>query len=219
MAKHRTQTRRKTSPRDANPRKVFGHPSGVLRAALYARVSTADQQTLPAQLTALEDYAQRRGWAVSMRVKEVGSGAAHRPKREELLAAARRREIDVIAVWRMDRWGRSLADLVTTIDDLGHLGVSFASVNEALDLTTPSGRALAGMLSVFAAFERDVLRERVRAGLREARSKGVKLGRPRTIDRHASEVRRLAAKKLSAAAIARQLDVPRSSVRRILGRS
>lgn len=213
MAKRPPQARDNARSRTSKPAGVLGHP---VRAALYARVSTAEQQTLPAQLAALEDYAARRGWVVTMRVEEVGSGAAHRPKRAELLAAARRREVDVIAVWRLDRWGRSLADLVTTVDDLEHLGVAFASVTEALDLTTPSGRALAGMLSVFAAFERDVLRDRVRAGLDEARAKGVRLGRPRTRDARAAAVRRLAGAKVPAAAIARQLKLPRTTVRRIL---
>ncbi len=213
MAKRRSQPAR---PRRAKSTEVFGHPPRALRAALYARVSTAEQQTIPAQLAALDEYAQRRGWVVVRRVGEVGSGAAQRPERQALLAAARRREVDVIAVWRMDRWGRSLADLVTTVEELSHLGVGFASVTEALDLTTPAGRALAGMLSVFAAFERDVLRERVRAGLAAAKAKGVKLGRPRTSDQHAPAVRRLATQRVSQAGIARKLGVPRATVRRIL---
>ena len=93
-------------------RRVFGHPGKspktVLRAGLYARVSTNDQQTLPMQLRALSEYAARRGWAIAMQVKEVGSGALQRQRREKLIEAARRREIDVVLVWRLDRWGRSL---------------------------------------------------------------------------------------------------------------
>ena len=104
-------------------------------------------------------------------IKEVGSGAKTRPQREELLKAARRREVDVIIVWRLDRWGRSLADLVTTLKELSRSGIGFVSLNEAIDLTTPSGRALAGMLAVFAEFERDILRERVKAGITQARRK------------------------------------------------
>src|ERR1700683_5509441 len=108
--------------------------------------------------------AAKRGWAIAMQIKEVGSGAAERKLRENLLAAARRREIDVVLVWRLDRWGRSLADLVVTLKELAELGVGFASLTEALDLTTPTGRAMAGLLSVFAEFEREfeteILRER-----------------------------------------------------------
>jgi hypothetical protein len=86
-------------------------------------------------------------------VKDVGSGASQRQLREKLLEAARRREIDVVLVWRLDRWGRSVADLLATLQELEHLGVGFVSLNEALDLTTPVGRAMAGLLAVFAAFE------------------------------------------------------------------
>ena len=93
-----------------------------------------------------------------------------RPKREELLKAARRRELDRIVVWRLDRWGRSLLDLVITLHELVSLNVGFVSLSEALDLTTPSGRALAGMLAVFAEFERDILRDRVKAGVAQARN-------------------------------------------------
>jgi hypothetical protein len=90
------------------------------------------------------------------------------------LDAARRREIDVVLVWRLDRWGRSVADLLATLQELEHLGVGFVSLTEALDLTTPAGRAMAGLLAVFAAFEREVLGERVRAGLAHARQNGTR---------------------------------------------
>ncbi len=104
-----------------------------------------------------------------------------RPQREELLQAARRREIDLVLVWRLDRWGRSLVDLVTTLQELMALGVGFVSLSEALDMTTPSGRALAGMLAVFAEFECDILRDRVRAGIPQARKEGRPHGRPPTV--------------------------------------
>ncbi|MDP9457023.1 MAG: recombinase family protein [Actinomycetota bacterium] len=122
----------------------------TMRVGLYARVSTHDQQTLPLQLQAMREYAQRRGWEVVREISEVGSGAKEREKREQLLKAARRREIDAIIVWRLDRWGRSLVDLVTTLGELGEMGVGFVSLTEALDLTTPTGRAMAGLLAVFA---------------------------------------------------------------------
>ena len=95
--------------------KVFGHPSGrsetVVRVGLYARVSSHDQQTIPLQTRAMREYAARRGWTIALQVKEVGSGAAQRERREQLLEAARRREIDVVLVWRLDRWGRPVTDL------------------------------------------------------------------------------------------------------------
>ena len=201
-------------------RKVFGQGAGrrktPFRAGLYARVSTHDQQTLPMQNRALREYAARRGWSVVMQVKEVGSGTAQREAREKLLEAARRREIDGVLVWRLDRWGRSVTDLLTTLQELEHLGVGFVSLTEALDLTTPAGRAMAGLLAVFAEFEREILRERVRAGLAHARLNGKRLGRPATAVLHADRVRKLRRSGLSKSAIARRLNSGRTSVRRIL---
>ncbi|MGZ6496756.1 MAG: recombinase family protein, partial [Actinomycetota bacterium] len=143
------------------------------------------------QLSAMREHAERRGWTVAIIVEDVGSGVRDRPKREDLVRAARRRELDLILVWRLDRWGRSLVDLVTTLQELTALQVGFVSLSEALDLTTPSGRALAGMLAVFAEFERDILRDRVKAGIAQARKDGRPHGRPPTVAKHATEVRKL----------------------------
>jgi putative DNA-invertase from lambdoid prophage Rac len=191
----------------------------MFRAGLYARVSTSDQQTIPLQIRALREYAVRRGWTIALQVKEVGSGASQRQLRERLLEAARRREIDVVLVWRLDRWGRSVTDLLATLQELEHLGVGFVSLNEALDLTTPAGRAMAALLAVFAAFEREILQERVRAGLAHARQNGKRLGRPATAALHTAEIRKLHRAGVAKAEIARRLGVGRTSVRRILGDS
>lgn len=168
------------------------------------------------QTRQMREYAVRRGWAVAIEVKDVASGASVRARREELLRAARRREIDVIVVWRLDRWGRSLADLVVSLKELGELGVGFVSLTEALDLTTPSGRAMAGMLAVFAEFEREIIRERVRAGIAQARLDGKPHGRPKTAALKTNEVARLFADGMSKAEIARRLKIGRTSVRRLL---
>jgi len=200
-------------------RRVFGHPRKqpkMFRAGLYARVSNHDQQTIPLQIRALREYAARRGWIVAVQVKEIGSGASARELREKIVEAARRREIDVVLVWRLDRWGRSVTDLLATLQELDHLGVGFVSLTEALDLTTPAGRAMAGLLAVFAEFEREILRERVRAGLAHARQNGQRLGRPATAARHADEVWKLHRAGVSKAEIARRLQIGRTSVRRIL---
>src|ERR1035441_9424245 len=108
----------KQAAEKAKSHRVFGQarkPAKMLRAGLYARVSTNDQQTIPLQIRALREYATRRGRTIALQVKEIGSGASQRQLREKLLDAARRREIDVVLVWRLDRWGRSVADLLATL--------------------------------------------------------------------------------------------------------
>ena len=161
----------------------------------------------------------RRGWTITVQVREVGSGAARREAREKVLEAARRREIDVVLVWRLDRWGRSVTDLLATLQELEHLGVGFVSLTEALDLTTPAGRAMAGLLAIFAEFEREILRERTRAGLAQARLNGKRLGRPETAGLQAAEIRKLYRAGASKSEIARRLQIGRTSVRRILADS
>jgi DNA invertase Pin-like site-specific DNA recombinase len=193
--------------------RVFGRP---LRVGLYARVSTHDQQTLPLQIRTMREYAAKRGWSIVAQIKEVGSGASQRELRTTLIAAARRREVDLVLVWRLDRWGRSVADLVSTLQELQHLGVGFVSLTEALDLTTPAGRAMAGLLAVFAEFEREILRERVRAGLDHARQKGKRLGRPPSAALKGVAARKLHRQGISKSEIARQLQIGRTSVRRLL---
>src|SRR5207253_8256213 len=126
--------------------------------------------------------------------------------------AARRRQVDVVLVWRLDRWGRSVTDLLSTLQELDHVGVGFISLTEALDLTTPAGRAMAALLAVFAEFEREILRERVRAGLAHARQTGQRLGRPITAGLHGDKVRRLHHAGISKAEIARRLQIGRTSV-------
>ena len=210
----------KRASQKAKSEHVFGQARRrpkMFRAGLYARVSTNDQQTLAMQNRAMREYAARRGWMIALQVREVGSGAAQREARERLLEAARRREIDVVLVWRLDRWGRSVTDLLATLQELNHLGVGFVSLTEALDLTTPAGRAMAGLLAIFAEFEREILRERTRAGLAQARLNGKRLGRPITAGLHADQVRKLHRRGISKSEISRRLQIGRTSVRRILG--
>ena len=213
------KTAKKQVVRGAVSREVFGQGRTETRAGLYARVSTHDQQTLPMQLAAMRQYARKRGWTVAIEVQEVASGAKDRPERQRIIDAARRRDVDAIVVWRLDRWGRSVADLVTTLHDLATVDVGFISLNEALDLTTPSGRALAGMLAVFAEFERDILRDRVRAGIAQARKEGKPHGRPKTAAKLVGQMRELRKEGVSNRKIAERLGVSRTSVIRLLGRS
>jgi putative DNA-invertase from lambdoid prophage Rac len=209
----------KRASREAKSDHVFGQSrrrAKMLRAGLYARVSTNDQQTLPMQSRALREYAGRRGWMIALQVREVNSGATRTEAREKVLEAGRRREIDVVLVWRLDRWGRSVTDLLATLQELEHLGVGFVSLTEALDLTTPAGRAMAGLLAIFAEFEKEILRERTRAGLAHARENGKRLGRPATAAVHVAEIRKLHRAGVSKSEIARRVRIGRTSVRRIL---
>jgi DNA invertase Pin-like site-specific DNA recombinase len=196
---------------------MLGQGEGTpMRAGLYAWVSTDEEQTLPLQHDALRASVAERGWTVVCQIEGIGSAAAEHPQRAELMKLARRGALDVVLVWRLDRWSGSMADLVRTLQELNALGVGFVSLSEPLDLTTPSGRAMAEMLGVFAEFERKIRRERVKAGISRARQQGRPHGRPPTAARQAAEVRRLASQPMSPSEIARRLGIGRTSVRRIL---
>lgn len=151
-------------------------------AAIYARVSTFDQEP-ENQLTELRRYAAARGWTVVEFVDRGISGAKdRRPALDAMLVAVRRRKVDVVICWRLDRLGRNLRHLVVLLEELSALGVGFVSLGEGLDLTTPAGRLQMAVLGAIAQFERERIAERVRAGLARARAQGKRLGRPR---RHA----------------------------------
>ncbi|RLA59953.1 MAG: resolvase [Epsilonproteobacteria bacterium] len=185
------------------------------RVAIYARVSTSEQKSLEAQSEKMKAYIKSRDWFHVKSIEEVASGAKTRPKRQELLRMARRREIDVIIVWKLDRWGRSVQDVTGTLNELQELGVGFVSITEALDFTTTMGRAMAGLLSVFAEFERDILRERVRSGLEHARAKGIRLGRPGMDTLKKKKVLSLHRRGMTKSEIERQTGISRRSIGRI----
>lgn len=188
-----------------------------MRVGIYARVSTHDQNTLPMQIEQMREYTKNRSWDVVLEVSEIASGAKDtRPERGKILKAAKQRKIDVILVWKLDRFGRSLKDLVTTLDDLRVLNVGFVSLTESLDFTTPSGRAMAGMLSVFAEFERDIIRERVKAGIANAKEKGKPHGRPPITDFVREKVLQLHANKWNKSRIAKGCGISRGSVINII---
>ena len=152
-----------------------------MRIALYARVSTLDKgQDTEVQLQDLRSYAKARGWVIAGEYVDQGQSGAkdRRPELDRLMNDARKRKIDLILCWRLDRLGRSLKHLILTLDELQTLGVGFVSYNENLDLTTSTGRLMFQLLGAFAEFERNLIQERVRAGLNHAKAKGVKLGRP-----------------------------------------
>ena len=147
-----------------------------MRIAIYARVSTADQSP-ERQIRELRSYAQARDWQIVCETRRSPEGSGKRPERENILRMARCRQVDAILVQALDRWGRSVQDLVLTMAELEALGVAFV-VPGHIDMTTPMGRMLAHFLAAIAEFERELIRERVRSGLANAKAKGKSLGRP-----------------------------------------
>ena len=142
-----------------------------MRAALYARVSTSDQTT-DNQLHELRRYAEARGWTVSEYTDTISGAKDRRPALDRLVKDARRRRIDVLLCWRLDRLGRNLKHLVTLLDELSVLGVAFVSLHEGIDATTPAGKLQMHILAAIAEFERARIAERVKAGLKRAKSQG-----------------------------------------------
>ena len=152
-----------------------------MRAAIYARVSTLDQQP-ENQLQELRRYVHARSWPAAVEYVDHGvSGTTdRRPALDRLIRDATRRRFDILICWRLDRLGRSLKHLVTLLDELQALGVGFVSLGEGIDLQTPAGRLQLHILAALSEFERARIAERVQAGLARARRQGTRLGRPRT---------------------------------------
>ena len=189
------------------------------RAAIYLRVSTTDQNTSN-QEHELRQVAERAGWEVVKVYKDHGiSGAKGRDKRpafDALLSDASGRKFDIVMAWSVDRLGRSLQDLVGFLAELHALKIDLCLRQQGIDTTTPAGKALFGMMGVFAEFERSMIQERVRAGLERARREGKRLGRPPSVAHKAVEAQKLYRQAISKSEIARRLQIGRTSVRRLL---
>jgi putative DNA-invertase from lambdoid prophage Rac len=191
----------------------------IRRVALYCRVSTGGQST-DMQADELRRLAEARGWQVAAVVEEKISGRKLRPARERLIAEAKAGAYDAIMVWKLDRWGRSTADLVSSIRDLDESGVTFVSLKDGIDLSTSAGRLVANVLASIAEFEADGIRERVTAGLRHAQRHGTRsgkpIGRPPTVVAHTTEIRALANQGVSIAEIARRVGIGYASAHRVI---
>ena len=189
------------------------------RVAIYARVST-DGQTTENQRRELQAAVERNGWTIAAEYIDHGisgaKGRKDRPQFDALLRAVARREFDVVAAWSVDRLGRSLQDLVGFLSDLQAKNVDLYLHQQALDTSTPSGKAMFGMLGVFAEFERAMIQERVKAGLARARAKGKRLGRPKAAGAVEERIRELAAQGMGKVRIARTLGVGVSLTQRVL---
>jgi DNA invertase Pin-like site-specific DNA recombinase len=192
-----------------------------LHAAIYARVSTRDKGQDPEmQLTELREFVAKRGWQLAGEFVDVGVSGSQdsRPQLDAMMRLAKSRKLDVIVAWKLDRFGRSLRHLVDALAELEALGVAFVSLRDNLDLTTPAGRMMFHVIGAMAEFERELIRERVRAGLAHARSKGRKLGRPkvnRERDRDAKAIRRMRAEGDSYGEIAGALGRSKADVYRV----
>jgi DNA invertase Pin-like site-specific DNA recombinase len=186
------------------------------KVGIYARVSTKDQ-TVQNQLLDLRAYAARRNWVIEGEYLDEGvSGTREsRPALDTLLDRARKRNVDVVLVWRLDRLGRGMRHLVMLLDELRALQVEFVSFHENLDSATPLGRAVFGIFAVLAEMERELIVERVKAGLRRARREGKRLGRPR-VEVDSGMVLKLHERGLSQREIAQRLSLSKTTVMRIL---
>lgn len=181
------------------------------RAALYCRVSTSDQTTAN-QLLELRRYVEARSWQATEYLDEAVSGSKERrPALDRLMTDAKRRRFDVLIVWRLDRLGRNLKHLITTLEEIAAMGIAFASLNEGIDTGTPAGRLQLHLLGAIAEFERARIIERVHAGIARARAQGKRLGRRPTLiaDDQLATVAHLSSRKASAV-----LGVPRSVLQR-----
>jgi DNA invertase Pin-like site-specific DNA recombinase len=187
-----------------------------MRAAIYGRVSTTNHgQDVNMQLRELRQFANARGWQVAGEYVDAGvSGSKDsRPELNRLMADAKRRKFDAVLVWKLDRFGRSLRHLVNALAEFESLGIAFVSLTNNLDLSTPSGRLMFQIIGAMSEFERALIQERVKAGLRNALAKGRKIGRPRaTVDVH--QIATLRAQGLSFEAIGERLGVSDATIRR-----
>jgi DNA invertase Pin-like site-specific DNA recombinase len=186
------------------------------RVAIYARVSTANHgQDVTVQTRELQQFAEARGWRLAGTYIDDGvSGAKDsRPELNRLMADAHKRCFDVVAVWRFDRFARSVSHLLRALETFSALGIAFVSLTEQMDTTTPAGKMVFTVLGAVAELERSLIAERVRAGLRNARAKGKRLGRPRkTVD--TVRIATLRAQGLSLRSIASELGVGLATLHR-----
>jgi DNA invertase Pin-like site-specific DNA recombinase len=183
--------------------------------SIYARVST-ERQAVDMQLAELREYVQRAGWKVySEFVDESYTGKnTARPAFKEMIDEARQRKLDVLLVWKLDRLSRSLKDLIGTLDELGHLGIDFISYDNKIDTSSPTGKLVFQVIGAVAEFERNIISERVKAGLRNARRKGKRLGRPPVLPMVIEKAKKLRNEGLSYRKIGKQLGISEGMVRK-----
>ncbi len=185
--------------------------------AIYARVST-DKQKVDMQLNELRAFVNRSGWKVYKEFIDEGYTGSNtqRPAFTEMRHEARKRKFDILLVWKLDRLSRSLKDLINTLDELGHSGINFISYDNNLDTTTPTGKLVFQIIGAVAEFEKDIIRERVVAGLENAKQSGKRLGRPKIHDGILEKAIELRKQGLSFRKIEKQLRVGEGTIRKKL---
>jgi DNA invertase Pin-like site-specific DNA recombinase len=190
--------------------------NSLTRVAVYGRVSTNHGQDVSMQTGEMGEFCQRRGWSLVDSYLDVGiSGSKdRRPELDRLMADARRRRFDVVLVYRYDRFARSLRHLVNALEEFRALGIEFVSIHEGVDTTTPNGRLIFGIFASIAEFERELIRDRVKSGLRNALRQGKILGRPRKVV-DVAQIATLRASGLSWRAVGQELGVSVRTARRI----
>ena len=184
------------------------------RVAIYARVSTVNHgQDVSMQTRELRQFAEARGWQVAGEYIDSVSGAKDSRALNRLMADAHKRRFDVVCVWRFDRFARSVSHLLRALETFKALGIDFVSYSEQMDTSTPAGKMVFTVLGAVAELERSLIVERVKAGLRNARAKGKRIGRPNS-DVDASQIARLRASNVSWREIGRKLGVSARTARR-----
>lgn len=184
----------------------------TVRAAIYARVSTAHQDHA-LQLDALRQLAEQRGWSVTEYIDQASCSGKKLPQRDKMMADARTGKLDIVAVWRFDRFARSLKDLLDALDSFHQWNVEFISLQEGIDTSTSMGRMVFAIIGALAEFERNLIRERVVAGLETAKRRGKVLGRPR-VALDVQRALRLREQGLSWRKVAKALGVDVTTLRR-----
>lgn len=186
-----------------------------MRVAIYARVSTTNGQDPTMQTRELREYCERRGWTVASEYVDTGiSGTKdRRPELDRLNTDAHRRRFDCVVVWKFDRFARSVSHLLRALETFNSLGINFVSLSESMDTSTPAGKMVFTVLGAVAELERSLIVERVRAGLRNARAKGKRLGRPRVaVDR--ARIAALRAQGLSWAVVCCEMGLSKGTAQR-----
>ena len=190
-----------------------------MKVALYTRVSTNDQ-SVEMQLSDLRRYCEQRGFDIYKEYCDEGiSGTKdRRPALDELMADARKRKFDAVLCWRFDRFARSTKHLITALEEFGHLGIEFISYQENIDTSSPLGKAIFTIVSAIAELERNIIVERVKAGIRRAKENGKRLGRPKRLDLNVEELRKMRDQGLSFKKIGDRVKACPATIYQILAR-